>query len=221
MMVHKDIAAIWIACGEQYIQEADRSAETVAEHMPQVARYLFTPDENYYVTHFDVTEKLPDRAYDNWFIDSVRYTGYALEHIKQERVVVLDTDTAALAPFPEVYDMLYRFDMVGVQANPAVAGKLQFPVPPCFPETDIGFVGWRKNEVTIKFIRDWWQLFEKYSYVYGANDQPSLREAMWQYALYDTNFRYYTLPKKYHVHGTEQDDAVILHGRELIARVND
>jgi hypothetical protein len=65
MMVHKDLAAIWLASGEQYIQEADRSAKTVAEHMPHVARYLFTPDENYYVTHFDMTEKLPKRAYDN------------------------------------------------------------------------------------------------------------------------------------------------------------
>jgi hypothetical protein len=187
--------------------------------MPHVARYLFTPDENYYVTHFDMTEKLPKRAYDNWFIDSVRYTGYALEHIKQARVVILDTDTVALAPFPEVYSMLYRFDMVGVPANPAVAGKTQFPVPPCFPEIDIGFVGWRKNEMTIQFVRDWWKLFEEFESVYGANDQPCLREALWQYALYDTSFRYYTLPKKYHVHGSEQDDAVILHGREIVARI--
>jgi hypothetical protein len=114
--------------------------------------------------------------------------------------------------------------MVGVQANPGhVAGKTQFPVPSCFPETDIGFVGWRKNEVTIRFVKDWWQLFEKYESVYGANDQPSLREAMWQYALYDADFRYYTLPKKYHVHRTKLeygDDTVILHGRELVWEID-
>ena len=163
MMAHKDLAAIWLASGEQYTREADGSAELMALHMPHVARYLFTPDENYYVTHFDVTEKLPARAYDNWFLDSVRYTGYALEHVQQRRVVVVDTDVKVRAPFPEVYEMLWRFDMVGVQANPDVQGETQFTVPACFPEIDVGFIGWRKNDVTVRFIQDWWKLFEEFS----------------------------------------------------------
>jgi len=216
MMAHKDLAAIWLASGEQYIQEADGSAELMALHMPHVARYLFTPDENYYVTHFDVTEKLPARSYGNWFLDSVRYTGYALEHIQQRRVVVVDTDVKVRAPFPEVYEMLWRFDMVGVQANPDVQGETQFTVPACFPEIDVGFIGWRKNDVTVRFIQDWWKLFEEFESVYGANDQPSLREALWQYSLYDTSFRYYVLPKKYHRHGNADfsEEMIIEHNRE-------
>jgi hypothetical protein len=210
----KNTAAFWIASGK-YIAEADCSARSLAKHMPDVSRILFTPDENYYVTNFDMTEKLPKRAYDNWFLDSVRYTGYALEHIQQSRVINLDSDTIVLKPFPEVFEMLFRFNLIGCQSK--TKGQTQFYVPDCFPEIDIGFVGYQNNIGTIKFIKDWWKLFEEYENIYKEDDQPSLREALWQYSLYDDNFRYYALPNKYHQRVGIDDpydlNCVILHGR--------
>jgi hypothetical protein len=93
--------------------------------------------------------------------------------------------------------MLYRFDMVGKQDQDASA-KTQFHVPQCFTGlcTDSNSIlGFRNTPIVVSFVRDWWQMLDKYRRdEYWADPRSSLREMMWQYALYNERFRYYAIP---------------------------
>jgi hypothetical protein len=53
-------------------------------------------------------------------------------------------------------------------------------------------LGLRNNVVTVQFVRDWWLMLDKYRDNWDHPD-AGLREMLWQYSLYDNNFRYYPL----------------------------
>src|SRR4030042_4541026 len=111
---------------------------------------------------FDNVIRLPARAYDHWTPDLVRYLGFSLENTEQKYVISMGNRFCASSAVGNVFDMLYRFDMVGRQDQEMLA-KTQFHVPQCFTGLRVdsdGFIGLRNNPITIGFVRDWWQMLD-------------------------------------------------------------
>jgi hypothetical protein len=164
-------------------------------NLPHVERILFTVNENY-SDAFSKIFMLPARAYDHWTPDFARYLGYSLDKIGQRYVIYIGNKFCASPVVGNVFDMLYRFDMVGKQEQD-MSSKTQFHVPQCFTGLRVGddsIIGLRNNPITIGFIRDWWQMLDKYrNDEYWSDPSVSLREMLWQYSLYDDKFRYYPI----------------------------
>ena len=105
-------AAFWITSHGKYIREARNSSRELGEVMPDLQRVLFATQETV-KTDFSVVAELPPRIGEYWYLDSVRYFNMAFELLSGfNECLYLDSDTNFIAPFPELFEMLERFDIV-------------------------------------------------------------------------------------------------------------
>lgn len=197
-------AVFWIVSGDRYIVEARQSARTVARQMPDVLRILFTPDRHFIADRreFSAIYALPSRKSEYWYLDCTRYLGIAtglLEREGIEELVYLDSDTWVCNPFPEVYELLERFNLVGAHAPGRKTCNTVNSIPISFPELNVGVLGIRNITETGYFIDAWYKQYEAHVDIYGNNDQGSLRETLWEYSNYTcpTEFSFYVLPPEF------------------------
>lgn len=101
-----------------------------------------------------------------------------------------------IAPIPDVFDVLERFDIalihdqrLNVDSHTLVLHTK--PIPPAFPQYNGGFVGIRKSETTSTFLCHWQEEFDA---SHLKIDQPVLREL-----LFDSELRIATIPLQYNV----------------------
>ncbi len=176
--------AFWIASTkERYYHEAVASAESMKRHMPDVPRYLFMTERHEFPI-FDECIVLPKRKHKNWYLDSTNYFNIAYEQLEEyDQMLYLDTDTRVIAPFPELFQMAERFDVVGVMGSRRVTGATLKPIPLAFPEFEIGVTVFNRNDLIRRLLLHWKELHHANPEVYGANDQRSFREAVWDMLL--------------------------------------
>ena len=172
--------AFWIASTkERYYHEAVASAESMAKHMPDVKRILFMTEQHDFPI-FDARIMLPSRQHENWYLDSTKYFNIAYDAMDGfDQMLYLDTDTRVILPFPELFDMAERFDVVGVMGSRRVTGATCYPIPLAFAEFEIGVTVFKRSRIVKRLLIYWKRLHHEYPGVYGANDQRSFREAMW------------------------------------------
>jgi len=169
----------WIAAKERYIEEARECSRELHGVMPELERVLFTPDDTS-SDGFDRVAQLPPRVSDLWYRDSVRYFNMAFDLMREYDVCLyLDTDVNFLAPFPELFRMVERFDIVAPVGSRRVTGATVQELPPCFPEYEIGVVLFRRNVIVKQLFEEWARLHWEHTDVYGENDMRSFREAVW------------------------------------------
>ena len=172
--------AFWIvSTKERYYHEAVASAESMKRHMPEVARYLFMTEKHDFPV-FDGCLMLPKRKHENWYLDSTNYFNIAYDALDgYDQMLYLDTDTRVIAPFPELFQMAERFDVVGVMGSRRVTGATFKPIPLAFAEFEIGVTVFNRNDLVKRLLYHWKLIHHTHPDVYGANDQRSFREAMW------------------------------------------
>jgi hypothetical protein len=213
-------AVFYILSGQEYIDEARLSAASVKQHMPHVRRILLTPDETV-INGVDFTGvySLHRRA-ENWCTDSIRYLAYALSSLP-EYLIWLDSDTYCCMPFDEMFDLLGRFDLVGVHAPGRVTGQALGDIPACFPELNIGVLGLHNTTALRAFVNRWYSQHLKGD---GMNDQVSLRETLWSQPAPGRGeecFRFYVMPPEWNLRLVSKmgyfirDKVRFLHGRPV------
>ncbi|GAH43145.1 unnamed protein product, partial [marine sediment metagenome] len=102
----------WIAHKTRFVEEARQCSIELHGVMPDLERVLFTPDDTS-SKGFDRVAKLPRRTSKLWYCDSVRYFNMAFDLLTDYDVCLyLDSDVNFLAPFPELFRMMERFDIV-------------------------------------------------------------------------------------------------------------
>lgn len=178
-------AAFWIVSDKKYADEAKIGAAELREHMPDLDQILFTCEET--IADYDhgtidqvIFVAPPIEQY--WYLDSVKYFNWAFDELKiggYDQALYLDSDTNFLAPFPELFEMLDRFDIVAPVGSRRVTGATKYDLPLCFPEYEIGVVPFRVNDTIRKLFELWRDLHHEYPRVYGNNDMRSFREAVW------------------------------------------
>jgi len=204
----------WIAHKKRFVEEACRCSIELHEVMPELERVLFTPDD-FVVNGFDRVARLPRRSSNLWYCDSVRYFNMAFDLLSDYNVCLyLDTDTNFLAPFPELFRMAERFDIVAPVGSRRVTGGTYQELPPCFPEYEIGVVLFRRNAIVKQLFEEWERLHLAHTEIYGENDMRSFREAVWN----TPDVKVERLPTEYGLRwpfGCYMSlEVKILHGRE-------
>jgi len=189
--------AFWICGGkESFYHEALESATRLSEFMPDLDRFLFCTEEHPRSHAFGECVKLPSRRGEYWYLDSVIYFNIAFDMLGgYDSMLYLDTDTYPLAPFPEVFEIMDRYDVAGVMGSRRITGATAEPIPFTFPEFEIGVTVFKSNERVKKLLGLWRDLHWQHPDVYGANDQRSFREAMWR--MVPEGLKILTMPCEY------------------------
>lgn len=217
-------AVFWIASGEKYIEEARVSALSMQRQMPDIERVLFTPNpvESINAKGFSVIYKVPDRTSDYWLLDNTRYMLIALPTLQDwghQYAFNLDTDTYVCAPFYDLIVLLeHGVELVGVHAPGRRTTKTVYDIPDCFPEINIGMIGFRLSERLINFVTRWMLIYVARQDVYGNNDQGPLRDALWENIKEPDPIQFYVTTQEYNVRpfgAFIKDEARVLHGRNI------
>jgi len=214
---------LYIATGEQYIDEAIQSVESLRSHMPCTPVTLITDQE---VNHpgIDSVVVKDDFRYD--YGDSIP----TFEDIPYERTLQLDSDTYICDDFSELFDVLDNFDF-GATINPGVSHfedchtSISDSVPEGFPVFNSGVMLYEQNERVEALFKSWEQIYKR---TLAENNRKFNQPALWK-ALYESEIRLFPLPREYNCfilfHGCLSRKAKIVHGRhpcqkEIATKVN-
>jgi hypothetical protein len=169
----------WIGSRRKFTDEARRCSIELREVMPGTDHILFTPDKTR-SEGFDRIALLPQRKGKYWYLDSVRYFNMAFDLLDEyDECLYFDSDINFMSPFPELWRMLERFDIVAPVGSRRVTGATFQELPPCFPEYEIGVILFRRNAIVKEMFVEWERLHWAHPDIYGNNDQRSFREAVW------------------------------------------
>lgn len=213
---------VYYAVGETSRREAEASAASLKQHMPELPVALFrdAPVES---DLFDRQLEL-DASVPLWAL-KIR----VLQQSPFERTLYLDADTFVCAPVWEIFDLLDRAELAAAVApiwsvsNDTPRGATDVDgVPMAFPKYNCGVIAFRQGDAMRGFLADWRSRHEKNGL--ETSDQDAFREA-----LYWSDVRFATLWHAYNYRLTSPQHLIghakILHGRdrdlaELAARLN-
>ena len=205
----------WISSGEKRFTEEARSC-SIELHgiMPELERVLFTTDETS-SDGFDRVAMLPPRIGEYWYLDRIRYHNMAFDLLEEyDACLYFDSDVNFISPFPELFRMMERFDIVAPVGSRRVTGGTFKELPPCFPEYELGVILFKRNARVKAMFREWEHLHWAHPEIYGNNDQRSFREAVWN----SPDLKIERIPTEYALRwpfGVYMSlEVKILHGRE-------
>jgi hypothetical protein len=181
---------IYVATGAKYLAEAEHSVRSVKRVSPKIPVAIVSdcaPSRNLFDLYFD----LPNPKFS--FIDKI----IALTRSPFDKTLFLDTDTFAIEPLDEMFDLLNRFDMAAA-AEPA---RYLYPiaeVPTAFPELNSGVILYRKKDAVLKVIQRWNQIYsdeivEKIS----TGVRPWHDQIAFTRAVYSSNLSFFLLPPEF------------------------
>lgn len=214
---------IYNATGAKYVVEAQTSAASLRATHPKLSIALFT-DQPLSVDGFDLV--LPLAAKGNPFCNRIE----AMRNSPFDKSLFLDSDTFICGSILDMFPLLDRFDLAFAAAptrlkesDLAVLGEQMRKIPPTFPQPNAGLLLFRRSPEIDQLWDVWESLFQRDLTIakaadyyearfQGVNDQPALREA-----LYDSSLRWTVLPPEYNcilsIPGQLHGPVRILHGR--------
>ncbi len=195
----------YIATGNEFVAEAELSAQSVRDAMPKTPIAIATdvkPDFN-----FDYVIEIDDPDYS--FTDQISNL-----HLSPfDRTLHLDTDIYMYASAEELFDVLDRFD-IGVAHNHDRSAYDPPGVPNSFPEYNTGVVSYLNDDKLRKFTESWSSVYDDLYDGDNPKNQPSFRKS-----LYESDLRIATLPPEYNLMvrypGHAIGEVKMFHGRLL------
>jgi hypothetical protein len=206
---------LYLASGAASRAEALLSARSVKAVWPGIAIAIIT-DKPVEADCFDRVEIL---AAENDNLFKVRH----LARSPFDRTVLLDSDTYCLQPFPEVFDLLDRFDLAAAHEAGRFASQWQdgtevfiraADIPDSFPEFNSGVMAFRRQANVRELFDRWLVLTEqaRAASIPYTQDQPAFRRA-----LYESDLRVAVLPPEYNFRlicsGFARGAIKLIHGR--------
>lgn len=193
----------YIATGDQFVAEAQLSAKSVREAMPEIPIAIATDIEPDF--EFDRVIEIDDPNYN--FTDQI----LNLHRSPFDRTLHLDTDIYMDANAEELFDVLDQFDIAVAQNH----NRSVFDppgVPDSFPEYNTGVVAYTNDDNLREFTRSWLSTYEDLYEGENPQNQPSFRKA-----LYESDLRIATLPPEYNLMlrypGHAIGEVKLFHGR--------
>jgi hypothetical protein len=190
---------IVFACsGTPYAREALTAAQRARSLMPEQPLVAFADGDGAAVFRdsglFAEVHTIPDPAYS--FIDKTRIDLPA----HYDAALFLDTDTYMVAPVPEIFALLERFDLVVAHEptrysfDKAYRHRLSDRAPLAFPEFNTGVLAFRNSPAVRSFFDAWRadNAAREAGDAPPAHDQPAFRTALWE-----SDLRFYVLPPEF------------------------
>jgi hypothetical protein len=212
---------LYIATGEKFVAEAEVSARSVKAVWPEIPIALITdtpPESDCFADVKIVPAEQNSR-------DKPHYISMS----PFERTVFLDADTYCCAPFPEVFDLLDRYDLAAAyddgrftQRQDQITGALTFikvpGVPDALPEFNTGVIAFRRSPAVATVFKRWIAEYDR-GLDQGLDqgrldyhDQPSFRSV-----IYRSKASVEVLPSEYNFRlcccGFARNQIKIVHGR--------
>lgn len=206
---------LYVASGAVCRAEAVLSARSVRAAWPDIPIAIITDDR----IEGDCFDQIQIVAAEDDNLVKVRY----LAQSPFDRTILLDADTYCLHPFPEVFDLLDRFDLAVAQEAGRFATRWvdgteisirAQEIPECVPELNTGVLAFRRRPNVLKLFERWLVLAEeaRAAPVPHTQDQPAFRRA-----LYESDVRVAVLPPEYNFRlicpGFARRAIKIIHGR--------
>ncbi len=199
------IGVFYIATGEEFVAEAERSAQSVRDAMPDIPMAIATDSDPKF--EFDRVIEIDDPDYS--FTDQIAN----LHRSPFDRTLHLDTDIYVDANAEELFDILDRFD-IAVAHNHDRSVYDPPGIPDSFPEYNTGVVAYRNDDKFRDFTRSWDAIYKHLYDGENPQNQPSFRKA-----LYESDLRIATLPPEYNLMlrypGHAIGEVKLFHGRLL------
>lgn len=182
---------IYYGTGEQYLQEAMKSAESVKEHN-NIDITIFTDEPAVQYDCFDSVRRIDPGQFP--FYDRITY----FKQTPYEKTIYLDTDTVTIGDITPIFDMLDRFDILAslnetrnTASESHKYDTVELDVPEAFPEYQCGVLGFRDSSVVMDVFDDWQDRYREYRDKFVL-DQPFFAEA-----LFNNSVNIGTLPSEY------------------------
>lgn len=204
-----DTTAVWIAKGNSYFAEAQRSMQSFKRFHKDVECicYTFEPHTPHTFDHVFAHYYDADKPF--YFNLTKLYPTLA---DLNKRIFLFDTDTYTCAPLNDLYTLLQRFDFLGVHAPGRATCASIYNLPTAFPEINVGFLAFNTTGSVRQLLDMWYTYYVDHIDTYKNNDQGPLRDA-----LFDWNGAFYVLPTEYNFRfgfgGQVRSLVRVLHGR--------
>lgn len=160
---------VFATTGEKYTVLARRAARTIRQHMPNCNIDLFTDQ--------DISDDVFNRIHHldhGWFRPKMQ----AIRESRFERSVILDADIVITTDISEVFQILDKCDIAGVEAVYRGSYMMQTEggVPRCFPPVNSGFLVVKASNKLCRFASKWQEDVRDRNL---KKDQPALRELLY------------------------------------------
>ena len=193
---------LYIATGNQYLEEAIQSAESIAKNTTGYSTTLLTNQD----VSVDIFNNVQTIEQNDPFGDKIRL----LQQTPYNKTVFLDTDTFICDSFDELFELLEHYDLAAAHAPGRKAVSLT-GVPESFPEYNTGVLSYNSSNSIYNFFDNWLNEYERERGT-KMHDQPAFRRA-----LYKANLRFATIPPEYNCRtvwpGYVDGSVSIIHGR--------
>jgi len=207
-----DTGILYIAVGEDFVDEAKRSLESVRAEMGGIDVAIATDSKEYDLGAFDHVILLDETNQLDIEGRTFLYdTTISPDLSPFDRTIYLDTDTYVCDDVSELFGLLDDVDL-------AIAWRPdQTPIPELdkpWGHYNAGVIAYRDTEETRELLANWQETFRKRAADQDVPaDQPSF-----VIALANSDVRWFTLPQRYNVRnswrGELAHDAKILHTRK-------
>jgi len=181
---------IYVATGSKYLAEAEHSARSVKRVSPKIPIAIisdFIPSSNI----FDVKLTISNPEY------SFVHNFLALTRSPFEKTLSLDTDTFAIEPIDEIFELLDRFD-IAAAAEPA---RYLYPitsVSTAFPELNTGVILYRRNKAILELIQQWDELYRSEIALKISMGIPPWHDQLsFTRAIYCSKVNFFMLPPEF------------------------
>lgn len=183
--MNDSVGFLYIATGQEFVEEAIRSAETVSRHHEEIPICIAT-DQRIDEPVFDESIMIDSPEYG--FEDQI----HCLAESPYDRTIYLDTDIYVDDSIESVFTLLDNFDIALTHSQSREAWPVE-GVPEAFPAYNSGVVGYTCSDAFLEFLSLWKEVY--YTQKESAKtmrNQPSLRKA-----LYESDVRIATLYPEY------------------------
>lgn len=200
-----ELGIYYIATGNHFVREAEISARSVRDTMPNVPIAIATDVEP--VFEFDYVIDIPNP--EHGFVDQI----YNLHRSPFKRTLHFDSDIYVGSDVSNLFELLSRFD-IAVAHNHDREVYDPPGVPDSFPEYNTGVIAYQNDEDLKKFTRVWKENYKSLVREDNTQNQPSFRKT-----LYESELRIATLPPEYNCMvrypGHVRNEVKIAHSRLL------
>jgi hypothetical protein len=176
----------------RYVPLALGSLATVKRAMPDLPVT--------FLSQFPVSSPLIDQVISvtptrDGFYDKTRL----MRESPYDRTLFIDADIYAVKPFPEMFDLLDRFDCAATHEeylNTDWFNRYPRPdIPASFPEFNTGILLFNRSPQMDGVLKKWEALYA--DYLQQKPDQPINDQPFFRAAIYESDVRIATLPREY------------------------
>ncbi|TWI60259.1 hypothetical protein IQ16_07757 [Bradyrhizobium huanghuaihaiense] len=178
---------LYVATGSKHLAEAEHSAKSVKRVSPEIPIAIVS-DSPSTCGSFDVglSFENPERS----LFDKVS----ALSRSPFSRTLFLDTDTFAMEPLEELFELLDRFD-IAAAAEPVRYLYSMTGVPTAFPELNSGVILYKRNDAVDKLLTQWDNFYKNERASIGIHSWPN--QPSFTRAVYNSEASFLLLPPEF------------------------